>query len=426
MKKILYLLIVSSALLMAKVITTYTIAEGVGNTRSEAIRDALIEVVKQTNGVSISSKRVYSKSITQSAIALDGDSSHGISISEKSKKRVYEATKGFISSYAIVGSNKENGKWYIKLKVKHKSYKTPGFSYRSRRKMAIFPFEYKNSYLILRKSEDGKEVSKRFTQAVISKLTQSRKFVVLDRENDRYYKAEKREILSNDSSKEELLKLCKRLGADYLVIGQILDLSIDKKNSNSRNDLGIPMSSETEGNECISTISYRILAMATGQIKWSQTLSFNFAIPDKKTQKTSEAILAYASDKISDKILQDILSNIYPPRIISVTANSIIINQGGNSIHKGSIYNAYKKGERLTDPYTGEYLGYEEIKAGKIVIDRVNPKISYGKLLEGVVYSGMILRKGKQKEKIKEESKGEATTDVKIAPGGGVILPFDK
>jgi len=418
--KILTLLLLLPIVLFARVETTYLVTEGYGHTRVMAVRNALIEAIKQTQGVAISAKRAYTKSISEAGISLNGDSVHSVSVAENSIKQIREATRGFIKSYRVLDTYKEDGEWVAKIRIKMLKYKTPGFSPKKRRKLAVMPFEYKSSYFILGNSVSGDIVSKRFTQALVSKITQSRKFAVLDRENSRYYAKEKNFILSGNSSKNELLKLGKRLGSDYLVIGQILDYRIGA--SSSQNSLGIPTSSEAT---CEATVSYRILAMATQQIKWSETVSASFALSDSTLRKPAEAIVAISMDKIAGEILNHIIDNIYPPMIVAVTANSIIVNQGGNSIHKGDIFKAYKKGERLSDPYTHEFLGYEEIEAGKIEITTVRPKISYGKLLEGIANKGMILRRVKQKSK-KVRSGGEAETDVKIAPGGGVVLPFDK
>ncbi len=422
MKKILLSLILLLPLfLFAKVETTYLTVEGVGKTRAEAIRNGLIEAVKQTQGVAISSKRSYIKSIGEVGIMVDGDSTHAVSISEQSVKSINEATRGFIKKYSIVDSYQEGNNWIVKLQIAMKRYKSPGFNPNKRRKIAVIPFEYKDSYIILGAREKGREVSKRFTQALITKITQSRKFTVLDRENSIYYQSEKNFILSGNSGKDELLKLGKRLGTDYLLIGQILDYSIKKVTET--NNIGIP---ETSRLVCNATISYRILMMATQQIKWSETLSKSFNLEENRDINSAEAIVAIASDKISSYILENILNNIYPPRIVAVTANNIIVNQGGNSIREGEIFKVFAKGERLVDPYTKEYLGYEEIEAGKIVIKSVKPKVSYARLLEGRVSKGMILRRIKSENgKAAFHSEGEAETDVKIAPGGGVVLPFD-
>lgn len=418
MKKI-FILFIIPICLFAKIETTHVEVDGVGPTKSAAIQNALIEVVKQTNGVNINSKRSYSKAISEVGVSADGESSHAIAISENTQKVIKEATSGFIRNYSIIDAQKEGDDWYVKLSIEIKKYKAPGHNPNKRRKMAIMPFEFKNAYYILNTNESGREVSKRFTQSLVSKITQARKFTVLDRENSKYYQAEKNFLLSGNSNQDELLKLGKRLGTDYLLIGQILDLNIE--NFTETSNIGLPSTSELI---CNTTISYRIMMMSTQQVKWSETISKQFVIEEDSNQNSKEAIVANATDKISGFIMTNILNNIFPPKIITVTPNSVIINQGGNSIDSGSIYKAFGYGQRLIDPYTKEFLGYEEIEAGVVEITTVNPKVSYAKVLEGKVAKGMILRKIQGNENNSFSSDGEAETDVVITPNGGVVLPF--
>ena len=419
MKKIFILLILPFCL-FAKIETTYVAVDGIGPTKSTAIKNALIEVVKQTHGVSISSRRAYSKAISEVGVSADGESSHAVAISENTQKVITEATHGFIRNYSIVDAHRDGDSWYVKLRIKIKKYKTPGYNPNKRRKMAVMPLEFKNSYNILGAYESGREVSSRFTQSLVSKMTQARKFTILDRENSNYYQAEKNFLLSGNSSQDELLKLGKRLGTDYLLIGQILDLSIQKITEKS--NIGLPSTSQTV---CNATISYRIMMMATQQVKWSETISKQFNIEENSNLNSKEAVVANATDKISGFILTNILNNIFPPKIVTVTKRSVIVNQGGNSIETGDVYKAFQKGQRLVDPYTKEFLGYEEIESGRIEITQVNPKVSYAKVLDGFVSAGMILRKVKSNNSESFQSEGEATTDVERTESGGVVLPFD-
>ncbi len=423
MKRI-FLLTVSLLLpviLSAKIVTTYVTAEGVGKSKVSATRNALIEAIKQTQGVAIASKRVYYKSIKEAAISVDGDSSHGISIDERSQKSIAEATRGFIRRYSIVDAYRDGGEWHVKVRVALKKYKSPGFSPNKRRRMAVIPFEYKKSYIILGNYENGKEVASRFTQSLVSKIVQSRKFTVLDRENSAYYKNEKNFILSGDSSKEEYLKLGKRLGTDYLLIGKLLSYKVGE--NRVERDLEESGSSTVK---CSATISYRILMMSTQQIKWSETIYSTVSLPENSDLGSAEAIVAYTTDKLADIILKHILNNIYPPRVIMVTSHSIVINQGGNSIQNGAVYEVYQPGQRLVDPYTHEFLGYEEIRTGVIRVNKVRPKVSYATILSGYAKKGAILRLKKAPEGKKGfYSEGEKKADIKVTPGGGVVLPFD-
>lgn len=388
---------------------------GNGFSKQEAIYNGLIEAVRQVNGITIASKVKTSFN----HIDFVSNESEGTISKNSIKKDITTLTNGQVQSYKIIDNTKSNDEYNTKLLVNINIYKTPGLSPHNRRKMAIMPFEFKNNYYILNNSESGKQVSQRFTQALVTKITQARKFTVLDRENSKYYEAEKNFLLSGNSSQDELLKLGKKLGTDYLLIGQMLDLSIE--NITETSNIGLPSTTQLI---CNATISYRIIMMATQQVKWSETISKQFVIEENSNMNSKEAIVANATDKISGLILTNILNNIFPPRIITVTQNSVIINQGGNSMDSGSIYKAFGYGQRLVDPYTKEFLGYEEIEAGEIEITTVNPKVSYAKILSGKVTKGMILRKIKSNENNTFSSEGEAVTDVVITPNGGVVLPF--
>jgi len=420
MQRLILIMLLTLVSCFAEIVTTTKISKaegtGIGSTRSEAVNEAIVEAIGQISGV-----RIKKKTIVEN---LEIEDDNGGKLNLKYNAKINKYTSGKADSFKILSVRQRRDGLYkaIVLVVNKKTkrrYKTPGLNPNKRRKLAVFPFEYKNSYVIFNRNEDGKQVSDRFTQSLVTKITQARKFTVLDRENSKYYQAEKNFLLSGNSSKDELLKLGKRLGVDYMVVGKILDLKIGKVTE--KNNIGLP---ETSSLICGATISYRIIAMATQQIKWSETISKEFTIEENSNQKSIEAIVAKANDKISEVILSNILNNIYPPKIVSVTSNSVIVNQGGNSISKGDSFKAYGKGQRLVDPYTKEFLGYEEIEAGEIEITKVNPKVSYARVLRGKVSKGMILRKLESDTNTKFQSDGEAVTDVKINENGGVVLPF--
>ena len=66
--------------------------------------------------------------------------------------------------------------------------------------------------------------------------------------------------------------------------------------------------------------------------------------------------------------------------IISARGNIVTLNQGGDLLKEGDIYEVFQFGERIIDPYTKESLGREEIFCGTIQVTRVNPKSSYAKI----------------------------------------------
>ncbi len=385
--------------LFAKVQTTYLVVEGSGHTRSSAVRNALIEAIKQTKGVAISARRAYVKSIKEMGVSIDGQSSHGVAISQRSAKRIQEATRGFIRGYRVVDSYKEGGEWIVKVKIKMLKYKSPGLNPRKRRSLAVLPFEYKSSYFLDGIKVGGKALSKRITQSIINKITQTRKFTVLDRENSKYYQFEKSFLTSGDVDHIELARLGKRLGCDYFVIGQILDFGVSK-NTKSNYYTG----EVNTKNSAYATISYRILNIPTQQIKWSDTIDIDFKLPPTRR---AESLIVKAGDRIAQVLVDQIMFNIYPPKIISVRHGIAIINMGGNVLHRGDIFEVYALGKKLYDPYTKEYLGRDETEIGKIEITKVRPKISYAKTISGAIQRGALLRRAQTKTKEQKEIDGE-------------------
>jgi len=400
MKKLFFLLGLISVMLFGEVYSVKTekiiTGTGYGTSREEAVNNALIEALSQLNGVYIK------KSSINQDVLVEGDKKSVSVFTYQSK--IDKLTQGRVDSFRIdsveeISPHKFVAKVSVtKTRVVNK-YKSPGLNPRNRRAVAVIPFEYKKSYSFYGVAVDGKALSDRINQAIVNKLTQTRKFTVLDRENSKYYEFEKNFLLNPNTDPVELARLGKRLGADYFVIGKILDFGIDKK-TQTISYTGRSFS-EKKG---YATISYRILNIPTQQIKWADTIDIEFDIPENKTRP--ESIVALAADKIAQILVEQIIFNIYPPKIIRVSGKRVLINMGGKFIHKGDVFEVYALGEKLYDPYTKEYLGRDEEYTGKVKITKVLPKISHGRVIEGKAVTGAVLRKP-EKEAKKINNKGK-------------------
>jgi len=379
--------------LFAEISTVSVKAVGFGNSYSEAVKNALINAIGEVKGINIDAKKAFQKNLSQLAISVNSSSNKIVKINDSIYSQVISATKGFVKKFRILNVRKLSPYEYKATIIAYfSSYKTPGFNPKNRRSLAVIPFEYKKIYYVNNFPINGSDLSKLINQMVVTKITQTRKFTVLDRENNEYYNYEKNFLLSGNSAPEELSRLGKRLGADYFIIGKILDFSIKK--IVSHNDYTGENYVTYKG---FATISYRILCIATQQIKWADTFNLNFNL---KPSNRIEVLISEAADKIAQKITNEIIFNIYPPKIIMVRGKIGIINMGGNFIHKGEIYNVYALGKTLIDPYTHEFLGRDELYIGTVKITKVLPKISYITLLRGKLKLGAILRKVKSKNKM--------------------------
>jgi len=372
--------------LFAEIKTVSIVAQGSGMTRNEAIKDALINAVGQVKGLDISAKKILSKKIREVHLSVNESDSSSVKVSDLTNGNIRSLTKGFIKSYRVLSVNRiSSNEFEAEVRAYFTKYKSPGHNPRNRRSLAVLPFEYKNSYTIYGMSVNGKELSNRITQSIINKITQTRKFTILDRQNSKYYQFEKSFLKSGDTDPVELARLGKRLGADYFIIGQILDFAVN--NETSSNYYTGQTSSK---NSAFVTVAYRILNIPTQQIKWSDTIDIEFEAPNANR---AESLIVKIGDKVAQVLVDQIIFNIYPPKIVKVSGKNAIVNMGGNVLHRGDRFKVFALGSKLYDPYTKESLGREEIEIGEVEITAVKPKVSYAKVVLGKAKKGAILRK---------------------------------
>ncbi len=417
-----------SSIAVAGMNTKIIVVEGFGNSYRNAIQNSLIEALNQTKGITIDSKKKFIKDIRERGVSQGSQSSHDVSVSKQMHSAIQEATQGTINEYRIIDSQKLNdGQWNIKLEVKIAEYKTPGISPHNRRKIAIIPFRtMQSSYIFQGQHISSSEISRRFTQRLVTEMTQARKFTVLDREYMEEFLREKQLILSPDSPISEQMKIGQVLGVDYLLIGIITNAA------QKQTPYTIQVTGETgyDYNAALSA-DYRIIVMATRQIKWSDSITLSLGndeikrIRARQSVKIQDALFTNAAKMIVDRALD----NIYPLRVVQVQSNGeLILNQGGLTLVNGEMLDVFNAGEKIIDPYTGESLGSSETWVATVKITRVNPKMSYASLVKGQladIKNGSICRRTEKQCSSPSKVAAGKTTDVQTTSGGGVILPFD-
>jgi curli biogenesis system outer membrane secretion channel CsgG len=404
---------------------------GYGSTKGESIQSGLIEAIKQRKGVSIDSIATLEKTMIDENLSLNSIDFQISEFNQNVFNKIKEATSGVISEYDIISitRNVEN-EWEAELEIIFKKYKTPGISPHSRRKIVIMPFRtLMSSYKVNSSRYTADAFSKSFNQHLTNHLTQARRFTILDRGYMNEYLAERGIILSSNASTDEQIKISEALGADYIVVGKIGQAFIGRK------DTSIDIIGENQSSyKAEFDIDYRIIVLATRQVKWSDTVSLSLdqdAIEKITTGKgdnaASQAILSHFASIISNQLM----SNIYPLRVVStsISRNTVVLNQGGKSLEVGDKLEVMSLGEKVVDPYTGESLGHQEHMLATVEVISVLPKMSTAKVVIGNIESI------KELDIVRRIIDGIANKDVssrswrnsntRVLDSGGVILPFD-
>ena len=367
MKKYLFIFAFLACVLNAEVVThtsTKTaIGEGHGLTREEAINNAIIEAVGKISGVNVSSMK---RSSTQ---AISDNS--GSNIVDTYSNDISKATKGRADTYNIISAEQDgSGRWIAVVEIKNskttKSYKAPGLDHKQRRSLAVFNASY----------GETRGLGESLKSHVITNLTQSRKFNILDRDNGGYYEMEKALISSGNAGGDEIYKLKNVLGSDYLMIFNIKGARARTKQSNltSKNITKAEV-----------TVDYQVILFATREVKYSNTLTMSVSVKDDL--KSNEA----AFKKIADKITSDILNAIYPLKIANINGQEVVFTQ---NLSVGERFDCFSQGKALKDSYTKQGTGdmRVETRAGQVEITRADPKLSYAKIIEGQMKEGYICR----------------------------------
>jgi curli biogenesis system outer membrane secretion channel CsgG len=402
---------------------------GEGASYKDALHSALVNGISQQYGFKMKSEEERQTKIKEFSSYIDDQTKSIGEIDINTQGRINFKTEGFVQNYKILSKSINSSDLYeVNVLIKIAKYKTPGISPHSRRKIAIIPFRTtQSSYNFRGRNIQASEISRRFTQELVTEMTQTRRFTVLDRDYIEEFFQEKNFILSTDAPVSEQMKIGEVLGVDYLLIGTISEAS------QKQIPYIINVTGETGYNCSASFIAdYRIIVMATRQIKWADSVRISLGDAEIKsmapgfgTDQIQQALL----DEAAKQIVHKAMENIYPLVVVKVHPNGeIILNQGGVTISDGETLDVFTKGEKIFDPYTNEFLGSSESWIATIKIVRVIPKMSYATVTKGqaeAIKKGSICRRLAEKREPVSQNPHGRKTDIESSPKGGVILPFD-
>ena len=136
-----------------------------------------------------------------------------------------------------------------------------------------------------------------------------------------------------------------------------------------------------------------------------------------------DAFLAIAANDVIEKIID----YVYPVKIAAIQDDgTIILNQGGDKMKPGMIFDVFTMGKEIIDSDTGQSLGKVENKVAAIEVQRVANNLSYANITEGnqdKLAEGLICR---VRATEKPTAPGSRNSNITRTETGGVIMPFDR
>lgn len=357
------LLALLSGQVQAQVTEATMTATGNGLSRDEAVQAALVSAAGQAFGIKLSAQST-SSSLAAEATTNQGNENAYLSVLNKEvTQRVNSPNNSPILGYTIDSVSQNGPSWEATVTLRYAKFEQMGVK-SERRSMIVVTQE------------------KRFRDLLINNIEQalvgSRRFDVLNRDNQALFEQEKAFVTGSDAAAAEVARLGQASGADYLVVASFPSLGI----SNNQRET-IRLTGEVLVQSSVSgTVSIEVIEFSSRKLKWSGTEKFS------ATYKGASAVGNQALSKLvsnaSVKLVDQLVEAIYPIRVAKVMGkNMAVINRGSSSVTKGQAFVVFLMGEEIKDPQSGESLGALEIEIGTAKVINTNPKFSVVKLDDG-------------------------------------------
>ncbi|MCK6682309.1 MAG: hypothetical protein L6R30_07815 [Thermoanaerobaculia bacterium] len=204
----------------------------------------------------------------------------------------------------------------------------------------------------------------------VTELVKTGAYRVIEREQLAAIMAEKNLSLSGEIDPKTAIAVGKLLGVEYLVTGSITKLGVADRGVSAPSMFGLP-SVNIKTQKMEAAIDARAIGTATGEIVWA----------DSAKESTSDAAVFVAGAGA---------------KVARVEGSLLYINAGSEAgVKEGEEYDVYRGGDVIKDPDTGEILGVNETKIGRVKITGVKgPRLSTVTVLAGQGFkSGDILKK---------------------------------
>ena len=240
---------------------------------------------------------------------------------------------------------------------------------------------------------------------MVTELVKSGAYRVIEREQLQAIMQEKHLSLSGDIDPKTAVKFGKMLGVEYLVAGSVTELGVTDRGAHVPGGFGLP-SVNVRSQKAEAAVDARAFSTTTGEIVWADTAR-------DETSDASVYVMGAGGgandhgkvDKILRPVVQKLASSFgkadvkssglggasdasgVSGKIANVDGGTIYVNVGSEAgVKEGDEFNVMRVGKQIKDPDTGEVLGAEESKVGRVRITAVKgPRLS---LATGVVGSG--------------------------------------
>ncbi|WP_256775127.1 MULTISPECIES: CsgG/HfaB family protein [unclassified Stenotrophomonas] len=371
-------------------------------------------------GFTYSASASASGSGQASAEASGGGGSASASIKESYKEQAQvEAKRGAQSFESDLNHRTLRSYWKVRIKADIAKYRAPDEQGRPKIVVAE-PHVRAGTYAVGDGRVSSDEVARAIRARLNDTLTQTKRFIVLDREFGAEMQAEIDHINSGNVRLQDTARLGQQLATDLILIPSIERFEYPRSVRQLRMS-DRQVSSYSGGGR----ITLRLLNAATGEVVMSDSFDHQLASTGPSTLPRvvdGKGMAAAMMDSLSGQIGSAIITEIFPVSVVSMSGDQVVLSQGGDSLQVGQRWQAVMLGEALKDPQTGRSLGRTETPCCTVRIDRVASQTSYGTIEGGADLGGATFKPGA----IELRQKAAPVKAAATASSGGAAKPAAK
>lgn len=239
----------------------------------------------------------------------------------------------------------------------------------------------------------------------VTELVRKGSYRVIEREQLAAILEEKNLTLTGDIDPKTAVKLGKMLGVEYLIAGAVTELGVADRDVSVPSGLfGRLPSVNVRSQKMDAAVDARAFSTSTGEIVWADSASESTSdssvyvagagggVEDRrKLDRLLRPVVVRLAESLGHtKISTSGLGGVgdasgVAGKIAKAEGGAIYVNVGSEAgVKEGDEFDVFRVGEVIKDPDTGEVLGANEVKVGRIKILAVRgPRLSSAMPLSG-------------------------------------------
>jgi hypothetical protein len=327
-------------------------ADGRGSFPGEAVNEAIKAAILQVNGTTVDLSSEQFRASVAVAIGRDPIALQSGGFAQ----RVSEHSRGAVTHFKIVSlvKSEAEGQYVATIEANIARFQAPEDS--QKLKVVIAPLHTRTSaYPIGSDFVSALQVAEQLRQQMIQQLTQTGRFVVLDREFAPEIAGELALIASGQAPVDEFAKVGQTLSADLVWVGQIDSLGYPR-HAQKLMTSDRPLVSYQGG----ATVSGRLINVATRQVLSSDSVTTTapgIAPTIFEPSVNTQEILSHLELGVTTRIVSAMVMRMFPVTVVSRQGESVVLSQGGGVVRERASYQVVLMGDEVKDPQTGQDLG---------------------------------------------------------------------